>query len=104
MPPTWPLVGRGRELRLVDEAVEGRHRLKGVVLAGAAGVGKTRLAREAGATAAARGAMCEWAVPTASGATVPLAALAHLVPFARLPGGPLRVMQATARDLVERAG
>jgi hypothetical protein len=52
----------------------------GVVLAGAAGVGKTRLAREALVVAAQRGALTRWAVATASARALPLGA------FAATPG------------------
>jgi hypothetical protein len=46
------------------------------VLAGAAGVGKTRLAREALAAAEQRGALTRWAVATASARALPLGAFA----------------------------
>ena len=48
----------------------------GVVLAGAAGVGKTRLAREALAAAGQRGSLTRWAVATASARALPLGAFA----------------------------
>jgi hypothetical protein len=48
----------------------------GVVLAGAAGVGKTRLAREALAAAGQRGFLTRWAVATASARALPLGAFA----------------------------
>ena len=65
----WPLVGRDAELRAVAAAVRGS---AGVVLAGAAGVGKTRLARAA--VPAGR-----WVQGTASGRGVPLGAFAGVV-------------------------
>ncbi|MGH9289752.1 MAG: hypothetical protein ACRD0V_15910, partial [Acidimicrobiales bacterium] len=43
LPGAWPLVGRGDEVALALESL--RHR-GCVILAGASGVGKTRLARE----------------------------------------------------------
>jgi ATP-dependent Clp protease ATP-binding subunit ClpA len=44
MADRWPLTGRAEELRLVSEALSGGE-YKGIVVAGAAGVGKTRLTR-----------------------------------------------------------
>lgn len=51
MVPRWPLTGRGEELRVIREALNNDDR-KGIVLAGFAGVGKTRLARSAAEVAA----------------------------------------------------
>jgi DNA-binding CsgD family transcriptional regulator len=51
-----------------------------VVLAGSAGVGKTRLAQEVLAAAEAAGAPTSWVAATRSAGTVPLGAFAHLVP------------------------
>jgi len=45
MSDRWPLTGRGEELRLIGEALADSDR-RGVVIAGQAGVGKTRLARD----------------------------------------------------------
>jgi KaiC/GvpD/RAD55 family RecA-like ATPase len=57
------MVGRDRELarvtRLLDHAVTGRGHL--VLCTGEAGIGKTRLAEEAAALAAARGVPVVWA-------------------------------------------
>ena len=75
----WPLVGRDRELAEIAAARAdgGCH---GVVVVADAGVGKSRLAREAQATAQREGAFVEWVQATRSAATVPLAAVADLVP------------------------
>lgn len=74
----WPLTGRGEELRLIGEALADGER-QGVVIAGRAGVGKTRLAREAAETMAESG----WAVSrlagTATGRPVLLGAFAQWV-------------------------
>jgi DNA-binding CsgD family transcriptional regulator len=89
----WPLTGRVEELEVVDAALRRPDAPRGVVLAGAAGVGKTRLAREVVALASRRGARVRWAVGTESGRALPLAAFsgllgavdadpAHLVPAA----------------------
>ena len=42
---SWPLVGRSRELELLADVLAGEERFA-VVLAGKAGVGKSRLASE----------------------------------------------------------
>ena len=72
----WPLTGRAEELSRIDELVRRRDGPAGVVLVGAAGVGKTRLAREALAAAEQRGALTRWAVATASARALPLGAFA----------------------------
>ncbi|AGB26880.1 ATP-dependent transcriptional regulator (plasmid) [Mycobacterium sp. JS623] len=60
----WPLTGRGEELRLISETLTEEHH-KGMVVAGLAGVGKTRLARAATEAAAHAG----WAVRRIAGTT-----------------------------------
>jgi DNA-binding CsgD family transcriptional regulator len=70
----WPLVGRVAELERIATAYREK---AGVVLVGAAGVGKTRLAREAVQRAGDR--LVAWATGTRSAATIPLGALAHLL-------------------------
>lgn len=64
----WPLIGRSEELALIARAHSG------MVISGAAGVGKTRLAREALAGRTHR----HWIVGTASARTVPLGAFADI--------------------------
>lgn len=70
---TWPLTGRAREMQLVDAALSDAD-ASGIVICGAAGVGKSRLAREALSAAAARGCVTHWIVGTSSARTLPLAA------------------------------
>ena len=43
---TWPLTGRSKEMRLIDAALSDPDS-SGIVISGAAGVGKSRIAREA---------------------------------------------------------
>jgi DNA-binding CsgD family transcriptional regulator len=75
----WPLVGRDEELRFVAAALRSRTSGRGVVLAGAAGVGKTRLAREALRRAAPQGSGTRWAYGTASARSTPLGAFEGLL-------------------------
>ncbi|MGR7027844.1 ATP-binding protein [Geodermatophilus sp. URMC 62] len=75
----WPLVGREAELRAVKAALTARPQ-RSLVITGAAGVGRSRLAREALVAAAQQGHPTAWAVATGAAALVPLGALAHLLP------------------------
>jgi DNA-binding CsgD family transcriptional regulator len=82
---SWPLVGRQAELEALAAAITDA-RGGGVVLAGAAGVGKTRLAREALAQAEAAGSHVEWVTATRAAASIPFGAVSHLLPAAERPG------------------
>ncbi|WP_432492651.1 AAA family ATPase [Kineococcus gypseus] len=99
MERSWPLAGRDDELRAVAAAV--RPGAAGVVVAGPAGVGKTRLAREALALPARRGARVLWAHGSAAARPLPLGAFAGLldVPDDVPDTGP----EAGAADTVGRA-
>lgn len=91
---SWPLIGRTEELQLVVSLSRRRDAPAGVVLAGAAGVGKTRLAREVLAAAARGGALTRWAAATASARALPLGAFAAVV----------GTVGSDATQLVRRAG
>ncbi|MBV8928320.1 MAG: ATP-binding protein, partial [Mycobacteriaceae bacterium] len=69
-----PLTGRDSELAAIRRALRGIGNYSGVVIAGAAGVGKTRLAREVLAHAAAAGERTNWIVGTESARPLPLGA------------------------------
>lgn len=69
--PEWPLVGRASALATIDSALRSG---VGVVLAGPAGVGKTRLAR-----AALMGRRVRWVLASSSARGVPLAAFVPLL-------------------------
>lgn len=72
----WPLTGRAEELRLIGEALSGEDQC-GIVIAGPAGVGKTRLARAAADAAAAAGWSLHRIAGTATGRAVTLGAFAR---------------------------
>lgn len=78
MPAARAMVGRGADLAAIDSAFTLGAR--GVVLAGPAGVGKTRLARQVLARAERRGLITFWVSASRAAATIPFGALAHLVP------------------------
>lgn len=100
----WPLVGRRQELALVDRALNAPD-TSGVVLAGAAGVGKTRLAREALTAAETQGWVTRWAVATEAAASIPFGALAPLLPAADEDSeDQLRRYRQAGADLVQGAG
>ncbi|HET9257124.1 MAG TPA: AAA family ATPase [Pseudonocardiaceae bacterium] len=99
MGQVWPLTGGVEELQLIQAAMPRRAEgSRGVVLAGAAGVGKTRLAREALALAKSRGAMIRWATGTASAHELPLGAFASLL--GRLEGDPAQVLAQASKALL----
>jgi DNA-binding NarL/FixJ family response regulator len=73
----WPLTGRDEELRRVAAAI--RPGAAGIVVAGAAGVGKTRLAHEALVVPGGRGATVVWAYGSTATRPLPLGAFAGLL-------------------------
>jgi DNA-binding CsgD family transcriptional regulator len=91
----WPLTGRDDELRVLQRVLSDR-RPRSVVLVGPAGVGKTRLAREAQAIAERSGRVTRWVTATHSVARSPLGAFATLLPAADSAGAD------TVQDLLRR--
>jgi DNA-binding CsgD family transcriptional regulator len=71
---TTPLTGRDSELGTIRRALSGAGNHSGVVVAGAAGVGKTWLAREVLRRAEASGERTTWIVGTESAHALPLGA------------------------------
>jgi DNA-binding CsgD family transcriptional regulator len=69
-----PLTGRDNELTVIRRALSGAGNHSGAVIVGAAGVGKTRLAREVLARAKASGERTYWIVGTQSAQQLPLGA------------------------------
>ena len=70
---SWPLIGRSEEMRTIEAALSASD-VSGIVVCGAAGVGKSRIAREALSAAASRGCEVRWAVGTSSARAIPLGA------------------------------
>ncbi len=71
---TWPLIGRSKEQRLIEAAIFDSDS-SGIVVCGAAGVGKSRIAREALDSVASQGCEVRWIVGTSSARSIPLGAL-----------------------------
>ncbi len=99
---TWPLTGRAEELSLISGLTRRRDGSAGVVLAGLAGVGKTRLAREALAAAQQRGTVTRWAVATASARALPLGAFAATLGV--VGPDPARLVRQAGAALLAGAG
>ncbi|HYW23939.1 MAG TPA: AAA family ATPase [Terriglobales bacterium] len=76
--PEWPFVGRAAELGGVLASFSAGR--PAIVVCGAVGVGKTRLARAAMDRLVADGSHAEWVAATQSAASIPLGAVAHLLP------------------------
>ncbi len=100
-PTSWPLVGRGGELERITQArSEGR---AAVVISGSAGVGKSRLAREALSAAERDGAVVGWVQATRSAASVPLGAFATTLPADVRSDDLFELMQRSTQALLDRA-
>ena len=98
----WPLVGREEELLLLHAQLADPE-LSGLVLAGAAGTGKSRLARELLRAAADGGHPTERIVASRAAANIPFGPFAHLLPpmEGRSTTDALRIATAA---LAERGG
>ena len=90
----WPLIGRSDELSFARERIVSGG---SVVIAGDAGVGKTRLARELIESAEAEGRRTEWAVATHAAQPIPFGALAPLA----IPGAVDVGREASLRAVAE---
>jgi DNA-binding CsgD family transcriptional regulator len=75
--PAWPVVGRQRELEQIADLL-GRADLSGIVLAGEAGVGKTRLVEHCLEIGQRVGFSTERVVATRAASRIPLGALASI--------------------------
>ncbi len=101
---TWPLVGRDDELALIAAALGRTTGPRSLVLAGPAGVGKSRLSLEALSAAAAAGAPTARVVASRAASTIPLGAIAPLLPDdEQLPDSRLGLLRRAATALAARA-
>ncbi len=98
---SWTLTGRDSELQFIAERVTGGDS-RSVVIAGPAGVGKTRLAREALAAAKRNGRVTRWAAGTSAAAAIPLGAVAHLLPAVGTVSDPLTLLQRAGAAIAEQ--
>jgi DNA-binding CsgD family transcriptional regulator len=70
---SWPLIGRTKEMRTIEAAILASD-VAGIIVHGAAGVGKSRIAREALSATESQGCEGRWAVGTSSARAIPLGA------------------------------
>ncbi|MBW3588223.1 MAG: LuxR C-terminal-related transcriptional regulator [Actinobacteria bacterium] len=97
---SWPLVGRREELEFITDALE--KGVGGVVLAGAPGVGKTRLAQETLSRSEASSFPVYWTVATRSASSIPFGALANLLPVPSAGGDQLDLLRHATDALASR--
>jgi len=76
---TWPLIGRTKQMQSVDAALAAPD-LSGVLISGAEGVGKSRIAREALSATAQRGPETRWTAGASSARSIPLGAFSAWAP------------------------
>ena len=96
---TWPMVGRDEELSLLEELVQHR---RSVVLAGPAGVGKSRLATEFLDMIERAGTRTMRVRATRATRTIPFGAFARWLPSGDSPPpSRLHLLQAAARSVTE---
>ena len=99
---SWPLVGRVAELEVIASAREAGR--PGAVIDGAAGLGKSRLARAALAEAARDRALALWVQGARSAAGVSLGAYGGTLPAGVRSDDPFELMQLSVQALGARAG
>lgn len=75
----WPLTGRPAELRTLQAAIVASD-VSGIVIHGASGVGKSRIAREALSSAESQGCETRWVVGTSAARAIPLGAFSAWTP------------------------
>ncbi len=94
----WPLVGRDLELAAFRDALM-NGRVRGFAVCGPPGVGKSRLAEECWEQALKDGAAGGRAVATPATSTVPLGAIAHLIPENIDHSNPVALFSSTTKAL-----
>lgn len=92
---TWPLIGRAQEMAVIRAAISDP-RTPGVLVCGAPGVGKSRLAGDA--LTGLGGYVTRWAVASASARSLPLGAFAAWV---RVPESGDGQLVHLVRDVIE---
>jgi DNA-binding CsgD family transcriptional regulator len=90
----WPFSARDAERAVITEILQTAGPERGVLIAGAAGVGKTRLAAEAAHTVATQGWHVRTVTATAAGRRIPLGAFAPWTPTTG--GDPLHLVRTVA--------
>jgi DNA-binding CsgD family transcriptional regulator len=98
----WPFVGREAELEQIA-AARADPSCTGVVISGAPGIGRSRLAREVVNAAADAGELTYWAQGTTSSATIPLGAFAALIPDDVRSDEPLELIRRSTERVRARA-
>ncbi|GAB93097.1 AAA family ATPase, partial [Gordonia rhizosphera] len=76
---SWPMVGRTKEMRIVEAALSAPAE-SGILISGPEGVGKSRIAREALSAVAAKGGGTRWTAGTSAARDIPLGAFSAWVP------------------------
>jgi DNA-binding CsgD family transcriptional regulator len=99
--PAWRMTGRAAELAQLDAAI-GTGGSGGVVLAGTAGAGKTRLLREALHRARQAGRDVAQVAATRSAAAIPFGAVSGLLPSGGPAAGPAWELLRRAADHLAR--
>ncbi|MFI7702062.1 LuxR C-terminal-related transcriptional regulator [Nonomuraea sp. NPDC049480] len=94
----WPLLGREREMAKLTAALA-TGASGGGVLIGAAGMGRTRLAREVAATATRSGRATEWLVATRAAASLPFGATLSLLPLDEPVAEPYAFIRGVIRHM-----
>ncbi|MFF5111349.1 LuxR C-terminal-related transcriptional regulator [Streptosporangium sp. NPDC000509] len=102
LPRRWPLMGRASQLDKFDESLEDP-RVRGFIVLGPRGAGKSRLIEECLKRAEGAGRRIGRAVATAAAASIPLGTIAHLLPAEADLSDPVTGFASVAR-LLSRPG